>query len=152
MSLWLYHGCYIILFYFNFFQFSSWPASKESQEVTRELHVKGGASEKGDWASTAFVAGSLVGRFARHNRDLDNHSHDDDDDGDGNENVKKAIGLITRQQLCTCITLFCTFLCLHCTTTTWKCLISRFREEVTRATTKFPLSFWTWIWFLGIQL
>ena len=26
--------------------------------------------------------------------------------------------------------LFCTFLCRHCTTATWKCLISRFTEEV----------------------
>ena len=31
-----------------------------------------------------------------------------------------------KQQLCTCITLFCTFLCHRCTTTTWNCLISRF--------------------------
>ena len=28
------------------------------------------------------------------------------------------------------ITLFCTFLCRHCTTTSWKCLISRCAEEV----------------------
>jgi len=28
------------------------------------------------------------------------------------------------------ITLFCTFLCRHCTTTTWKCLISRFVKDV----------------------
>ena len=34
-----------------------------------------------------------------------------------------------KQQLCTCITLFCTFLCRRCTTTTWKCLISRFVED-----------------------
>ena len=34
-----------------------------------------------------------------------------------------------RKQLCTCITLFCTFLCRRCTTTTWKCLISRFVED-----------------------
>ena len=47
------------------------------------------------------------------------------DDGDGNENGKKA-----KQQLCTCITLFCTFLCRQCTITTWKCLISRFVENV----------------------
>ena len=44
-----------------------------------------------------------------------------------------------------------TFLCPHCTTMTWKCLISRFTEEV-QPTTKFLLYFWTWIWFLGIQL
>ena len=30
------------------------------------------------------------------------------------------------------ITLFCTFLCRHCTTTTWKCLISRFVKNVNR--------------------
>ena len=34
-----------------------------------------------------------------------------------------------KQQLCTCITLFCTFLCRRCTTTTWNCLISRFVED-----------------------
>ena len=37
---------------------------------------------------------------------------------------------LAKQQLCTCITLFCTFLCRRCTTTTWKCLISRFVEDV----------------------
>ena len=36
---------------------------------------------------------------------------------------------LAKQQLCTCITLFCTFLCRRCTTTTWKCLISRFVED-----------------------
>ena len=30
------------------------------------------------------------------------------------------------KQLCTCITLYCTFPCRHCTTLTWKCLISPF--------------------------
>ena len=34
-----------------------------------------------------------------------------------------------QQQLCTCITLFCTFLCRRCTTTTWNCLISGFVED-----------------------
>ena len=37
---------------------------------------------------------------------------------------------LAKQQLFTCITLFCTFLCRHCTTTTWKCVISRFVEDV----------------------
>ena len=37
---------------------------------------------------------------------------------------------LAKQQLYTCITLFCTFLCRHCTTTTWKCLISRSAEIV----------------------
>ena len=50
---------------------------------------------------------------------------------DGNDNVKKAIGwMLAKQQLCTCITLFSTFLYRHCTTTTWKCLTSRFMENV----------------------
>ena len=37
---------------------------------------------------------------------------------------------LAKQQLCTCITLFCTFLCRCFTTTTLKCLISRFVEGV----------------------
>ena len=36
---------------------------------------------------------------------------------------------LAKQQLCTCITLFCTFLSRRCTTTTWKCLISRFVKD-----------------------
>ena len=35
-----------------------------------------------------------------------------------------------KQQLCTCSTLFCTFLCRYSTTTAWKCLISRFMLDV----------------------
>ena len=37
--------------------------------------------------------------------------------------------ILGKQQLGTCITSFCTFPCRHCTTTTWKCLISRFVED-----------------------
>ena len=48
------------------------------------------------------------------------------------ENVKKAIGLISKQQLCTYSTLFCTFLCRHRTTTAWKSLMSRFMEDVNK--------------------
>ena len=36
----------------------------------------------------------------------------------------------TKQQLCTYITRFFAFLCCRCTTTTWKCLILRFVEDV----------------------
>ena len=53
-------------------------------------------------------------------------------DADDNENVKKTIGLISKKQLCTCITLFRTFLSRFCTTTTWKCLILRFMEDVNK--------------------
>ena len=35
-----------------------------------------------------------------------------------------------KQQLCTCITLFCTFLYRPCKTTTWKCLIASFMEDI----------------------
>ena len=81
------------------------------------------------------------------------------DDGDFNKNGKKVIGLdwqnnnsagvsrsfvhfiavtawqgkrirLAKQQFWECITPFCTFLCRHCTTTTWKCLLSRFVEEM----------------------
>ena len=37
------------------------------------------------------------------------------------------------------ITLFCTFLCCHCTTTTWKCLISRFVKNVSKQWQNFLL-------------
>ena len=44
-----------------------------------------------------------------------------------------------KQQLCTCIMLFCTFFCRHCTTATWKCLFSHFMESVnTRERFWFP--------------
>ena len=51
------------------------------------------------------------------------------DDGDGNENVKKAIGLLSKT---TSLHVHQTFLyislpLLHATTT-WKCLVSRFME------------------------
>ena len=46
-----------------------------------------------------------------------------------------------KQQLCTCIMLFCTFLCRQCTTTTWNCLIPRFSEDVNTVNTRQRLSF-----------
>ena len=39
---------------------------------------------------------------------------------------------LAKQQLCTCITLFCTFLSRRCTTTEWQRLISRFVEDGNR--------------------
>ena len=62
------------------------------------------------------------------------------DDDDGNENDKKVI---TKQQHCTCITLFCTFLWRCCTTTTCKCLNSRFVRGREHKTTIFFFSSWT---------
>ena len=50
---------------------------------------------------------------------------------------------LVKQQLCAYITLFRTFLCRYCTTTTWNCLISRFVEDVnTRKQLSFLFS-WT---------
>ena len=37
-----------------------------------------------------------------------------------------------KQQLCTCITLVCTPLYRPCTTTTWKCLIVSFMEDINK--------------------
>ena len=56
-----------------------------------------------------------------------------------------------KRQLCMCITLFCIFLCRHCTTTTWKFLISRFVKDVNKQWQNF-LFLWTWIWLTEIQL
>ena len=48
----------------------------------------------------------------------------------GQRNRHKSSSFRLAKQFCTCITLFCTFLSRHCTTTPWKCLISRFVEDV----------------------
>ena len=61
-----------------------------------------------------------------------------DDDDEVNENGKKQKVYLAKQQLCTCITLFSTFLCRHCLTTTLNGLISRFVED---ANTRQRLSF-----------
>ena len=47
---------------------------------------------------------------------------------------------LAKQQFCTCITLFCTFLCRHWT---GKCLISRFYGGRKQAMATFSFSFWT---------
>ena len=54
------------------------------------------------------------------------------DDGDSNQDVKKAIGLLRKTTSLHVITLFCTFLHRPCTTTTWKCLIASFMEDVNK--------------------
>ena len=48
------------------------------------------------------------------------------------ERQKRNKFRLVKQQLCTVITPFCTFICRHCTTTTWKCLISRFIVDVNK--------------------
>ena len=46
------------------------------------------------------------------------------------ERQKRKRFRLAKQQLCTCIMLCCTFVCRHCTTTTWNCLISRSVDSV----------------------
>ena len=50
--------------------------------------------------------------------------------GDGNENFKKAIGLISKTTILPVHHALLYIFCHHCTTTTWKYLISRCTEEV----------------------
>ena len=71
-------------------------------------------------------------------------------DGDGHENGKKSSRFrLTKQQLCTCITLFCTFPCRRCSTTTWNCLISRFVEDVN--TTQRPSFSFHELWYSPLE-
>ena len=73
---------------------------------------------------------------------------------------KKQIGLISKTTtLHVHHAFFCTFLYRHCTTTTWKCLVLRFTEDVNKQGRNFPqlsFSFQTWIRLYanspGIQL
>ena len=53
-------------------------------------------------------------------------------DGEDKENVKQAMGWISKTHLCTFIKLFGTFLCRHCKNSTGKCLISRFMEDLNK--------------------
>ena len=54
------------------------------------------------------------------------------DDGEGNEYVKKAIVYQAKQQPCACSTLFLYISLSSLQTTSWKCLISRFMEDVNK--------------------
>ena len=51
---------------------------------------------------------------------------------DNNENVITARRLLSKQQVCRCITLFFTFLCRCCKNTTGNCLILRVMEDVNK--------------------
>ena len=73
-------------------------------------------------------------------------------DVDGNENVKKTIGLISKQELCTCIMLFCTFLCPFLNDYDMNMPNFAFYGGRKQATTKLYFSYCTWIWCLDIQL
>ena len=72
-------------------------------------------------------------------------------DGDGNEDVKKAIGLISKTTILHVhhTILYISLPSLHDYDV--KVPNVTFHRESTQATTKFLLYFWNWIWFLGIQ-
>ena len=74
------------------------------------------------------------------------------DDGDGNGNSTKAIGLITKTTILHVhhAFLYISLPSLH----DYDVKMPNFTlyRGSTQATTKFPLSFCTWLWYLGIQL
>ena len=73
-------------------------------------------------------------------------------DGDGNGNSTKAIGLITKTTILHVhhASLYISLPSLH----DYDVKMPNFTlyRGSTQATTKFPLSFYTWLWYLGIQL
>ena len=74
------------------------------------------------------------------------------DDGDGNGSATKAMGLISKTTILHVhhAFLYITFPSLHDYDV--KMPNSTMYRGSTQAKPKFLLSFWTWIWFLGIQL
>ena len=76
-------------------------------------------------------------------------SNDDDKD---NNNVKKQLVLWAKQLLCTCITLFSTFLWRPLHDYDVKPPNATFYGGRGHTTTNFPFSIWTWIKPLRIQL
>ena len=66
---------------------------------------------------------------------LSNNDGDGNEDGTGREKSNRFRW--AKWRLCTCITIFCTFLCRRCTTTTWKRLNSRFVEDAEHKKTTF---------------
>ena len=74
------------------------------------------------------------------------------DDDDNNNNVIKQLVLWAKQQLCTCITLFSTFLWRPLHDYDVKPPKATFYGGRGHTTTNFPSSIWTWIKPLRIQL
>ena len=59
---------------------------------------------------------------------------------------------LAKEKLCTCITLFYTFLCCRCMTTMWNCLIFKFCGGLQHKTMTLFFFFWTLIQSFRIQL
>ena len=75
---------------------------------------------------------TMVAKFQDlRNRELKESLGNDDGNGNGKENGKKSIGLDWQNNnFARATRFFCTFFYRRCTTTTWKCLNSRFVEDV----------------------
>ena len=69
-------------------------------------------------------------------------------DDDNKNGTKNNMFRLAKQQLCTCIKHFCTFLCRRCTTTTWNCLISCLVEDVNTRRLSFSL---TELWYSPLE-
>ena len=74
------------------------------------------------------------------------------DDGDGNRNSSKAIGLITKTTILHVHHAFLYISLPSLRDYDMKMPNFTLYRGRTQATTKFPPSFCTWLWFLGIQL
>ena len=72
------------------------------------------------------------------------------DHGDGNGNATKAIGLISKTTILHVLHFFFYISLPSLHDYDVKLPNFTFYRGSTQATTKFPLSFWTWIWSLGI--
>ena len=96
-----------------FFHLGNWAEISHINQGEIGPRQLGSCEEAVKWPTRRFISGNLS-----------------NDDSDGNKNGKKSNRFrLAKQQLFTCITLFCTFLCRRCTTTTWKCLFSRFVDD-----------------------
>ena len=79
--------------------------------------------DKGSSSPGTFIGENKTYKLKRYmgSRSLSN------DAGDNRENWKKTRFISAKQELCTWVTLFCTFLSCRCTTARWNFLISRSR-------------------------
>ena len=105
--------CNIFLLFFNFYLVNS--DNRAGFSFSSYVAVAKQVSGVGYHESTSATIGSFS-----------------NDDGDRNENGKKKKGLINITTTLHVHHTFCTFPCRHCTTTTWKCLLSRFMENVNK--------------------
>ena len=100
--------------------------------VEKDLLLTSPTGEQERWEVWRHI--TMVALFLYDNKTNDN--------GDEKERQKSNRFLLTKQQICTCIMPFCSFLCRRCTAATWKFLIShaRFMESV-NTTQKLSFSF-----------